>query len=160
MRKFKILLTATLVTVALIACNEQAEVTTSEPEFVEVSIPSDYKASTSTRTSSDIEEVIVDIKVIDNEGNESIGQAKLVMPEDDETLISFEMTSNIFEETSLTPDFWVSESTANGRVSAVTGCFRNCKADHRDGNGLGKCRASCWIDIAVVVAVVVIVVTF
>ena len=67
-------------------------------EFISVEIPDGYKSSDNAGESSEMEEAILNIKVIDENGNEVIGQAEFVLPDNNESLISLEMTANIFEE--------------------------------------------------------------
>jgi len=156
MRKLKTLLTATLFAVVFVACNEQTEVTPSEPEFVEVAIPDAYKSPSNGRVSSDdVDDLIMDIQITTTEGKEIVGKVHLIMPAN-ESLSYFAITENLLEETGLSADYWIEafNSNSNGRIARGEGCFATCRGMAK-GEGRGTCKAECWLDIAVKVATIV-----
>jgi hypothetical protein len=67
------------------------------------------------------------------------------------------MTKNVFDKTGLTPNFWVDglkkSSNSGGRISNIGGCLDSC--ENLD-SGRFWCKAGCWIELAAVVAAVII----
>jgi len=80
----------------MISCSEKNDEEQINYDFVDVEIPS-YLTST-LKSTTEADTVVMDIKVTDDNGNEVIGKMEFLIPVDeDNTLISFRMTSNIFE---------------------------------------------------------------
>ena len=143
-------------------CNEPSSVI-EDLRFNEVAIPNNLKTDiTNGRVSSqdiDIEEI--EVKVITDDGKEVIGKMRFTIPiGEDNTLINFEMTNNIFQQTDLTPDFWIdydnNMETEDGRVANETAdCLKGCN-DYNRGGGRGACKFGCWATLAIQVAMVAI----
>ena len=138
------------------ACNERTAV---EPDldFVSVSIPDHLKTDTSNGrvSSEDMEIQEVEVEITTDEGKKVKGIVRVTMPTgDEETLINFEVTNNILDETGADSDFWLNAlDSSNARVMGIGGCLKNCRGDKREG----WCRAGCWAELALkVVAVVVL----
>ena len=146
-------------------CTEQPEVAP-DLSFSEVVIPDNYKSAISNGigapTEFEVEEI--DVKVITNEGKEIIGKLRFTMPVgDEETLIKFEMTNNIFGETPLTPNFWIindlETNTSEARISGsscIAGCQTAFTIDGEKQKGRGACKALCWLEVVIAVAAVVV----
>jgi len=155
-----------MVLIAIIAiiswgCNEQL-VVVEELSFNEVAIPNNLKADiTNGRVSSlDINVEEIEVKVITDDGKEIIGKMRFTIPVGEEnTLIKFEMTNNIFEKTALTHDFWMeydnSTNSANGRVAGIGSCLKDCNTMDK-GDGRGWCKAGCWAELALQAAMVAV----
>ena len=158
MRNLRTMLFTMLFAMAFMACDEQGDLTSAEPEFVEVSIPDAYKSSVNGRTSSDdIDDIIVDVQITTTDGREIVGKVHLVMP-DDESLAYFALTENLLTETGLSADYWVEalSSNSNGRIDRTQGCFGDCSAKGREGRG--TYRAECWLGVALKIAQIVAIV--
>ena len=166
MRNLKIYLCVILFSIAFIGCDEQNDLTPSEPDFVEVSIPDAYKATypNGRTTSEDSDIYEMDVKVIKDDGTEVIGKMRFTMPAtSDEMLERFELTSNLISETDLSSDFWInnsgSNSQSNGRIQGS--CIASCQEAFTDDEGdkikgRGACKAECWAQTAIKVAAVVV----
>ncbi len=124
-------------------CTEQPEI--AEPEFVEVVIPDAYKSNSNSITASDeVDDLVLDVLIITTDGKEVTGKVHLIMP-DNETLSYMAMTQNIFDETGLTPEYWIEalQTNSDGRISRTKGgCFAKCR-DMKKGEGRGTCKAEC-----------------
>jgi len=130
-------------------CNEPSPVIETL-RFNEVAIPNNLKTDiTNGRVSSqdiDIEEI--EVKVVTDEGKEIIGKMRFTIPiGEDNTLINFEMTNNIFQQTDLTPNFWIDYAnnmeTEDSRVANETAdCLQGCNGYNR-GGGRGGGRGAC-----------------
>ena len=159
MKNLRTMLFTMLFVITFMACDEQSNLTLTEPEFVEVSIPDAYKSSTNGRISSeDVDDVILDVQIITTDGKEIVGKIHFVMP-DDESLSYFAMTENLLQEIGLSADYWIesfNSSNSNGRIARTQGCFGDCP--ERGTAGSGTCRAECWLGIAVQIATIVAVI--
>jgi len=104
--------------------------------------------------------------VTNENGEEIFGKMRFTIPPgDDNTLIKFEMTNNIFDKTALMPDFWVdydnNVDTSNGRVMGIGTCLKACQTGFTDSSGnkikgRGACKAGCWGQLAIAAATVVV----
>ena len=148
MRKLKVsFLSATFLTIAFGACNDQTEAIPSEPRFVEVTIPDAYRSTASGKIpSEEVDDVILDVQITTNDGREIVGKVHLIMP-DDGTLSYFAMTENLLSETGLSVDYWVDALSADltSRLAKTDGCFANCKG--MSGSDKRTCKAVCWLEI-------------
>ncbi len=127
-------------------------------EFVQVNIPEtfQYKSSQNSLTSKtetlDTESEVIDIKLIDENGQEVIGKIRFTMPSDDSiSLVNLEVTNNLVEEGGLSSsffeDYYLSESgKSTTSKSSQLGCFNACKKIKK-GEGRGVCKAECWFNI-------------
>ena len=79
---------------------------------------------------------------------------------EDNTLINFEMTNNIFQQTDLTPDFWIdydnNMETEDGRVANETADCLKGYNDYSRGGGRGAYKFGYWATLAIQVAMVAI----
>ncbi len=153
MGKLKSLILLLVAGFAFNACTDQGEIKPDEPEFVSVVIPDAYKTQDNARTSADdVDDVTVDVQITLDNGDIVTGKARLVM-HGDESLSYFALTENLMEAADLSPDFWVESNGQSG--SRMMGCFSNCKRDFEKGDGLGLCKAECWLQIAIIVIAIV-----
>ena len=159
--KFSKLLMLLIITFVAWGCNDQPEVV-EDLSFNEVAIPNNLKTDLSNGriSSNDFYVEEIDVKGITDDGREIIGKMRFTIPVgEDNTLIKFEMTNNIFEQTALTPDFWVeydnNMNTENGRVAGIGTCLKNCQGFEK-GDGRGWCKAGCWAELALKAAMVAI----
>ena len=139
------------------SCSKSKEEKPKELDYVDVELPSALKSA--LKAAGEVQIFEKDIKVIKDDGTEVIGKMRFAIPENDDfTLVAFEMTSNIFEETNLTPDFWVTQGDEAALKSAmgIGSCLKNCKEGHEKGEGRGWCRTDCWAELAVKIATVVV----
>lgn len=145
--------------VAGISCHEQNDTAVLSDEFMDVYIPDAYKAGlASGRADYASEEVIREIVVIKPTGEKIYGKAKLTLSVEGEHLIKFQMTQNLFQETGLTPDFWLEgfSKLEGGKTTILNigDCLSKCNSLEKSEKGW--CKAGCWIGFAASVAVVVI----
>lgn len=123
--------------------------------FIEFSIPSVYQYEDSDLATSKgnfgLEEEVIKLKAIDENGKEIIGYARFTMPDNaDEKLIKAELTSNIVEGLNLTNDFWEKALASNKDVEyGKSSCIASCHSTYTDANGdkikgRGWCKAQCW----------------
>ena len=100
--------------------NDEAQSIEEEMKFESVNIPSSYKSSNSAaRTNSDeIDDMTFEVTVTSPEGIESTGYGRMIFI-GDQSISSFELTSNIFEETGINSNFWVDAvgDFSNGRTA-------------------------------------------
>jgi len=139
----------------MISCSEKNDEEQINYDFVDVEIPS-YLTST-LKSTTEADTVVMDIKVTDDNGNEVIGKMEFLIPVDeDNTLISFRMTSNIFEDTDLTTDFWVNSEDESSLKSAmgIGTCLSKCN-EMEKGEGRGWCKGGFWAELAIKAAAVV-----
>lgn len=154
------LFTFLLVLISFLSCSDQEKLIIEEENFTSVDIPVTYKQNLPNgRNTSSAEEVIRDIKVTNLKGEVVYGKVKLIFPMEGDGLISFEMTRNIFDQTELTPTFWTDALSkadyTGGRVEGIGSCLKDCQS-LAQGEGRGWCKAGCWVELAAVVAVVII----
>lgn len=115
--------------------------------FTSVSIPEPYQSSA---TSGDA--VIFGIQVLNDEDEIVEGLIKFVINEDDdEKLVSLEISDSIFDQTSLTPNVWVDFRTANPSIQAGThgDCLKGCEGVTRPK----LCKAGCWAELGIRVGI-------
>lgn len=135
-------------------------------EFTSIEIPQSFKSKTNVKESinnnKEYEIETLNIEVTDKNGNVAIGQMRFTMPENHgEYLQKLEITSNIFKETNLEPDFFVNQQ--NLKTSGVlqkASCIADCHKAFTDkeGNkikGRGWCKAGCWAKTVATVALAV-----
>lgn len=162
MKKILLLLTISV----LFSCSKDSEITTAL-EFTSIEIPQSFKAKSnlnkSTNNEEEFEVETLDIEVTDKDGSVSIGQIRFTMPENNsEYLQKLEITSNIFEETNLTPDFFVNKTSLNqSKVLQKGSCIADCQKQFTDKDGKkikgrGWCKAGCWADTVIKVAGIVV----
>ncbi len=159
-------LSALLIVTFVGACADQSDVAApSFNEFTEVAIPDAYRSHLiqNGRFSSDEVEIHeVDVKITREDGTEVIGKMRFTMPASgEETLVAFEMTSDLFDGTGLSPDFWISNPGIDGALDGriASSCIASCQKEFtdKDGNkikGRGVCKANCWLETAAKVAAV------
>ena len=152
------LLTFTMVLASVLSCSDQEQNLKKQDVFASVVIPDGYKNNSQNgRTSAATEEIIRDITVTTSTGEVVRGKVKLTMPTEGDGLVGFEITQNIFDQTELTPTFWTegvsNQNNSGGRVASIGECLSAC--DGREG-GKFWCKAGCWVELAAVVAIVII----
>jgi hypothetical protein len=81
-----------------------------------------------------------------------------VLVGEEETLVNFEMTSNVFQETELTPDFLINydENSSLKGTMGIGACLSTCKKSFTKGDGLGACKAGCLAELAIKAAIVAV----
>jgi hypothetical protein len=158
MKKFLLLLALSI----MFSCSNDSEITPVN-EFTAIEIPQSFKAKSnsnkSTNNEDDFEVETLDIEVTDKDGNIAIGQIRFTMPENHgEYLHKLEITGNIFEETNLSPDFFVNQkSLKESGVLQKSSCIASCHSTYTDKDGKkisgrGWCKAGCWAKIVAAVA--------
>jgi hypothetical protein len=138
------------------SCNEQTKITEPELEFTEVAIPSHLKSNMKASTETVIVEK--DVKLTTEEGKEIVGKMRFEIPVgDEETLVNFEMTANLFQGTGLTTDFFVNydENSNLKGTMGIGSCLKACNGIEK-GEGRGWCKAGCWGELALKAAAVVV----
>lgn len=162
----KKLLLLVVVATLVFSCSDSQE-TMNNDEFLEIEIPTQFssksQADYAKGSSNDLDVQVMTIQVTDKEGNVSTGKIRFTMPESHgDYLHKLEMTSNIFEETDLKPDFFINKiNLARSNVLQKGSCIADCHKQFtdKDGNkikGRGWCKAGCWVDTLVKVATVVV----
>jgi len=150
----------------MFSCSNDSEITPVN-ELTEIAIPQFFKAKTnSSKSANNAEEFVVetlDIEVTDKDCNISKGQIRFTMPENHgEYLEKLEISDNIFEETNLSPDFFVNKTSLKQSGALQKGsCKADCHSTYTDkeGNkikGRGWCKAGCWADTVIKVAGLVV----
>ena len=138
------------------SCSEEVQILEPDSEFTEVDIPSHLK----TKSKSSIETVIdeIDVQITNKDGSVVFGKIRLEVPTgDEETLVKLEMTSNLFQNTDLTKDFFANyyESSKSIEAKGIGSCLKDCRSIPK-GEGRGWCKAGCWGELAIKAAVVVV----
>jgi hypothetical protein len=109
---------------------------------------------------SSLETVIdeIDVQVTKEDGSVVLGKIRLEVPVgDEETLVKLEMTTNLFQQTDLTTDFFVNydeNSNLKGTMGIGT-CLKACNSIEK-GEGRGWCKAGCWGELALKAAAVAV----
>jgi len=151
-KTFLIAITAFIV---FISCNDDSRtIEKNLDEFKSIAIPSTYQTSPNSGRSSeeDVDVEILPISFTLENGKVIEGSMRFTMPATDEgSLINFEISSNLIEESGLSTDFWSDyyKKTSNGRV-ASSSCTADCQKQYTDENGnkikgRGGCKAECWV---------------
>ena len=156
MKKLIILSLSLFLMFFVFSCNEQANVTEPELEFTEVAIPSHLKSTLKSSAETIVDEI--DVKVTTDDGRDVIGKMRFEVPVgDEETLVNFEMTTNLFQGTGLTTDFFVNydENSNLKGTMGIGSCLKACNSIEK-GEGRGWCKAGCWGELALKAAAVVV----
>ncbi len=126
-------------------CSQQTEVSEPEYEFTEVAIPDNLKSDLKSYTEVDIVET--EIKITTREGNVIYGKMRFTIPVgDEEKLVNFEMTKNVFQKTDLTPNFLLKQDLSFLKsTTGIGACLKNCK----DAGNPKGCKGGCWAELAI-----------
>ncbi len=128
----------------------------SNVKFVDSSLPNSLIYQNPNRSDVEIITKIMDIVVVDEDGQEVYGKMKISFPDnDEEKLVSMSFTSNIFDETKLDRQFMMNYNNLN-RSSCIASCQE--KFTDSEGNkikGRGACKAECWAKTAAAVGAAV-----
>lgn len=148
-----ILITIALITLGVFACSKE---TVEEPEvktaYIDVPIPNKYLSQS---CDVECETTENDIIVTTKDGRQIEGKVRITSPIDNpDYLIQFELSSNIFQETTMDPNFWVENDNSPYRLKAS--CIASCHDEYTNDDGSkvksrGACKAGCWVKTAAAV---------